>query len=218
LGFITSPNKVNVKRRVYLVPIVGYETGRAAALQAMEDIKSTLDGLDIEVQVMAATELGELGIAEAPSLPSTLIDTGNTALNSTDHHVNSLRPNSVAVIIGQFIEDAITPVSFELELERDASGDFDPCPMIDLRNDTRRFVLIPLDDGTQFVSATVSGGGHSVNLDAAKLYDLSDFSTTLTIDLYDVLDQSSVLTPCKSLLGSKLYRVGLSVGPTLIIR
>ncbi len=186
-GFITSPNALQVKRRVYLRPVVRYRAGRGRAMNAMRAIRRQLATLGIEVKLVQSSTGAELGVREEDTLPASLLDIGARALRSSTQHVRELRPHSVAVIIGEFVNDAIAPRQFRLDLRRNAAGQFQTLPTVQLTNSGNVYLLVPLDDGSQLASATLTGGGRSVNITADKITGLNAFSSALDVNITDAL-------------------------------
>jgi hypothetical protein len=185
-GFVPGSNAVKVMRRVYLRPVVRYASGRAAALSAMNAIRSTLNRLGIEVKVVQRSSGAELGVVEEPNLADALDDIGRRALRSSTAHVRELRPHSVAVIVGEFINDPIALDAFRVDVARDGSGNFPASVTVTLAKGGSQYVHVPLDDGSSFGSCTVRGGGRTERPTAAAVGGLTAFGRQLTVDLTGV--------------------------------
>jgi hypothetical protein len=185
-AFVAGANAVQVMRRVYLRPVVRHAAGRSAALRAMNAIRGTLQSLGIEVKVVRRSTGAELGVAEATSLAETLDVTGRRALRSSTEHVRELRPHSVAVIVGEFIDDAIAVEGFWTDVPRDATGNFPASATVSLAKGGRQYVHVPLDDGSSFSACTVRGGGRTESPGSAVVTGLTRFAKQLTVDLSGV--------------------------------
>jgi hypothetical protein len=116
-------------------------------------------------------------------LASPLENMGVDALRSNTEHIRELRPHSVAVIVGQFIADPIAPVAFRVDVSRNASGQFPATVAVSLTNSGSTYVLVPLNDASQFVSGTLNSLGHSENIVAADITDLGNFAKRVTVNI-----------------------------------
>jgi hypothetical protein len=182
-SFVTGSNAVKVVRKVYLRPVVRYANGRSAALRAMNAIRSTLERLGIEVKLVQRSSGAELGVIEEPDLAEGLDDIGRRALRSTTAHVRELRPHSVAVIVGEFINDPIGVEAFWVDVARDATGNFPATATVTLAKAGSQYVHVPLDDGSSFSPGTVRGGGRTEPVGSALVTGLTRFAKQLTVDL-----------------------------------
>ncbi len=186
-GWVDGSNSVKVMRRLYLRPVRSYDAGRATAYGAMDAIRSQLSGLGIEVKRVSSSSTGHLGIAEEQSIRPTLDLIGRRALNSRTEHISDLRPHSVAVIIGEFLDDAVTMRSFDVDVKRGPDRQFPASVEVALRltasGVTRQYRHIPLDDGTSFGGCTLSVGGTSVRIDRAQVSPLDRFVRRMTVDI-----------------------------------
>lgn len=184
-GWVDGSNSVKVMRRLYLRPVRSYATGQSAAYGAMDAIRSQLRGLGIEVKRLSSSSAGHLGIAEEQSLSTSLDTIGRRALDSSTAHMRDLRPYSVAVVIGEFIDDAVTMRTFEVDVSRGADGQFPATVAVPLRNTATgaNYRHIPLDDGTSFGSCTLRAGGHTETIAKANVTPLSRFVNRLTVNI-----------------------------------
>lgn len=184
--FVTGSNAVKVVRRVYLRPVVRFASGQSAALRAMNAIRTTLDQLGIEVELVRRSSGDELGVMEEPNLDEGLSDIGRRALRSSTASVRELRPHSVAVIVGEFIDDAMAVEAFSVDVSRDATGSFPDSVMVTLAKGGAQYVHVPLSDGSSFSSCEVRGGGHTEHPDIYVVGGLAAFSRQLSVDLRGV--------------------------------
>ena len=186
-GWVDGSNTVKVIRRVYLRPVRSYAAGRATAYGAMDGIRTQLAGLGIEVKRVTASTTTNLGIATEQSLATSLDAIGRRALNSSTEHIKDLRPHSVAVVIGEFIDDAVTMRSFFVDVSRGVDGQFPASVVVPLATTasgvTTQYRHIPLDDGTSFGGCTFSVGGNSATINQPQVTPLTRFATRLTVDI-----------------------------------
>lgn len=183
-NFVTASNAVLVKRRIYMQPVQRHANGMNAATTAIAAVRDQLEPLGIELQVLAAQAGPELGVQERTTLPhQAIIDIGRDAL-APPGVTRNLRPHSVAVIVGEFVTAAITPRQFTVDVLRDpGTGQFPSPVQVALVDSGNQFVLVPLTDGSQIVSATLQGGGRSRPIAAAAVAGRNAFSTQLSVDI-----------------------------------
>lgn len=186
--FQRSSNSVNIRRRLAMRPVVHHVAGRAAAFTAISNIRGDLEALDIEVFQTATAAGAELGVREENELTTSLIDIGNNALNAPAN-VSVFRPHAVAIIVGEFICDPITPTTFQRRVDRPPGGNFPTSVDVDLDNGTNMFINVPLTSGTQLVEAKARFGtpptDHTIN--PGEVTGTDRFSSTLTVDLTRLL-------------------------------
>ena len=187
-GWVEGSNSVKVMRRVYLRPVRSYAAGRATAYAAISAMTAQFDSLGIEVKRVTSSNAGHLGVIERSKLATPLQTMGGQALNSTTERICDLKPYSVAVIIGEFIDNSITMRSFQVDVSRGGDGQFPATVVVPLEasssGETLQYVHVPLDDGTSFgVDSDLAGGGHSERLVAANVTGLGAFSKELTVNI-----------------------------------
>lgn len=184
--FVRSANSVVVKRRFAIRQVVRYAAGQAAAATAVTDMRSDFDPLDVEHYDIPALTGAELGVQENIGLA--IIQAGLDALQ-VEPPVKAFRPYSIAVIVGEFATDTIVPQTFEVEIKRGLDKKFSPSVNLALKLATAQQVLIPLDDGSQFVSGSVSHGDTPtiIDLQATEVSDLSRFVKSVKVDLSRIL-------------------------------
>jgi hypothetical protein len=187
-GWVEGSNSVKVMRRVYLRPVRSYAAGKDTAYGAMSAIRGQLGSLGIEVKRVTSTDAGHLGVVEEANLATPLETLGGRALNSSTEHIRDLKPNSVAVIIGEFIDDSITMRSYHVDVPRGGDGQFpatvDVLLQLSASGETLQYVNVPLDDGSSFgADSNVRGGGRTEPLVAAQVTGLGSFSRQLTVNL-----------------------------------
>jgi hypothetical protein len=183
--FVTSPNTVRVVRRIYVRPVVRYNASLRTGFAALRAVRNQLRRLNIAMSHVRSARGGELGVCEESSLTTSLISIGRNALRSTRGHRDKLQPHSIAVILGEFITDPITPVRFRLSVRPDARGRLPATVNVPLRKNRRQYILVPLDDGSQFASGELTGrGGLRGTVTAAHVTaGLDAFSRQLTVNL-----------------------------------
>lgn len=186
-AFVAGANAVQVMRRVYLRPVRSYAAGRSAALTAMDGMRGYLAGLGIEAKRVTPSRAVTLGVAEEASLAEPLDTIGRRALRSSTDHVRELRPHSLAVIIGEFIDDAIQMRSFQLDVRRGADGQFPASVQVPLRTSaagvTTQYTHVPLDDGSSVGVCSLKSGGQTERITSADITGLTRFAKRLTVDL-----------------------------------
>ena len=187
-GWVDGSNAVKVMRKVYLRPVRSYAAGQATAYGAMSAIRGQLGGLGIEVKRVTSSNAGHLGVIEEANLATALHTLGRRAIDSSTEHIRDLKPYSVAVIIGEFIDDAITMRSFQTDVPRGVDGQFPASVVVRLRSSTggvtTQYTHVPLDDGTSFDAASnLRGGAHTEPITAANVTGLTAFSPRLTVDI-----------------------------------
>ena len=189
-GWVEGSNSVKVMRRVYLRPVRSYAAGKSTAYGAMSAIRGQLSGLGIEVKRVTSSNGGHLGVIEQNQLATPLHTMGNRALNSTTERIRDLKPYSVAVIIGEFIDDAITMRSFQVDVNRGGDGQFPATAVVRLRASsagvTTQYTHVPLDDGSSFGSCSVGAGANVQPLGAATVSNMGSFAQRLTVDISSV--------------------------------
>ena len=184
--FMRSSNSVNIRRRLAIRKVVRHAGGQAAATTAIDSIQSDLDLLDIEAFQPAALTGSELGVREIGELTQTLQAMGQAALASPDT-VSVFRPHAVAIIVGEFIPSPngpVTPVTFGIAVNRDGSGNFPASTPLPLSVAGRTHIAIPLTNGSQFVSGSVTPGTSAAQpLTAADVTGMNTFARSVTISL-----------------------------------
>jgi hypothetical protein len=189
-GWVDGSNSVKVMRRVYLRPLRSYVAGKATAYGAMSAIRGQLASLGIESKRVTSSNAGHLGVVEEANLVTPLHTLGSLALNSSTEHIRDLKPYSVAVIIGEFIDDAITMRSFQVDVPRGGDGQFPASVVVRLRASsagvTTQYTHGPLDDGSSFGTCTVRAGGHSESVAAAGVAGMGGFAPRLTVNIAGV--------------------------------
>jgi hypothetical protein len=186
-GWVTGSNAVQVMRRVYLRPVPSYAAGYNTAVGAMGSIRTHLGSLGIEVKRVQRASSVTLGVAEENTLATALDAIGRRALASRTAHVRELRPHSVAVIVGEFIDDAIAMRSFSVDVHRGADGQFPAVVSVPLRltagATTTQYTHVPLDDGSSFGSCKVSTPGHTEDVDSLQVTGLTRFAKRLRVNI-----------------------------------
>ena len=215
-GWVEGSNSVKVMRRVYLRPVRSYAAGRATAYGAMSAIRGQLADLGVEVKRVTSSNGGHLGVIEQDKLATPLHTMGNQALNSTTEHIRDLKPYSVAVIIGEFIDDSITMRSFMVDVDRGGDGQFPATVVVPLEASssgaTTQYVHVPLDDGTSFgVGSNLAGGGHTEPLVAANITGLGAFSKEMTVNIAGIRANFPTGSPLRLTLRVKVID-GWAVG------
>ena len=185
--FVRSSNSVNVRRRLAIRKVVRHVRGQAVAFSAINAIQTDLDRLDIEVFQPANLSGTELGVREISEVSPTLFAQGTAALDSPAS-VSVFRPHAVAVIIGEFIPSPrrdVTPQTFRRRILRGADGNFPATAVVPLTNDTGTYFMLPLTNGSQFVSGSVRAGTPPVGtpLTAADVRGLTTYDQSVTVDL-----------------------------------
>ena len=182
-------NTVEVKRRVYLQPVVRYATGRKAALDAMSALGNRLSSLNIDVIKGMSISGDELGVTEQSWTnlsDSDLKEMGNDALSSADN--KKKKPHGIAVIIGEFLATDLETQTFEVELSKPSSGVYAPTLQMPLKRGTDWYVLVPLTDGSHVVKCKVASGFFSSEtVPTSALTDTNKFTSRVTIDLREAL-------------------------------
>jgi len=185
-GFVRSRNVVRVMRRIYVRPVLRYRSGSRRALGAISKVRRQLGKLDIELSSRKSARGTELGVCERSTLRPSLTKIGRDALASTKRKVRDLRPHSVAIIAGEFITKAssIKTVRLTMTVRRNARGKFPTRITMPVKYGGKQYVVLPLSDGTQFVSGAIKASG-SVNLTltARDVTGLTRFSRKLKVNL-----------------------------------
>ena len=186
--FVRSSNSVNIRRRMAIRPVVRHAAGQAAAFTAISNIRSDLLSLDVEAFNTATLTGGELGVREETELTTSLIDIGSAALDSPAS-VSVFKPHAVAVIVGEFITDAITPTTFQRVINRPAGGAFPATVDIDLVSGTSSFLVVPLTNGSQLVEAKARFGTPAADhaLQPAEVIGINRFADRVTVNIARLL-------------------------------
>ena len=181
-AWVRSANTAEVRRRVYIRPVVHYAAGRQAAFDAITAVKGELGKYGIDVKQTLSDSGDEFHVCEQSSLPKTLIDVGKDSMASTAS-ISALQPHCVAVIVGEFVSSPAA-VEFELELVKTLGVALPDSVQIPLTRDSRTYVSVPMHDKSHIVKAEVSAGWFdSVDLLESELAGIDQFSTSITVDL-----------------------------------
>jgi len=181
-AWVRGGNTTQVRRRVYIRPVVRYAAGRSAAFAAISAVATELGKYDIDVQQTMAEAGDEFHVIEQSSLAKSLIDIGNESMSSTAS-IAARQPHVVAVIVGEFMADPAA-VSFEIELVKPLGKALPDQVTLPLKRGTRWHVNVPLHDKSNVVKAEVSAGPFdSVDLEYGELAGADRFATEIGVDL-----------------------------------
>lgn len=228
---VKGSNAVTVKRRIYVQPIVHYAAGRSSAMSAIDAITSYLAGFDIDVVKLLSIQGDEFGVVEQQDLPKTLLDIGGEGLTGSSS-ASATAPHCIAVIVGEFVAETIETVTFKADI----SKPFKNSITMSLARGSSQYVLVPLSNGKQVVRARVLGseaskmagtasestgigflsdlagiGAQQADLPSSALTGIDAFSTSITVDLKDVLSSFQDCDSIRLMLELRALR-GWAVG------
>ncbi len=192
--FVRSANSVAIKRRFAIRQVVRYAAGQAKAATAVSDMRSDFEPLDVEHYDIPELNGAELGVQE--NIHVALIQAGLDALNEP-LTVKAFNPFSIAVIVGEFVVDKIVPQTFEIEIKRGVDKKFPVSIILLLTVATEQQLVVPLSDGSQFVSGSVSHGTPptTIDLQPSEVSDLTKFVSFVMVDLTRILPAVPTSTP-----------------------
>jgi len=185
---VRSTNAVEVRRRIYIRPVVLYRRGWPAARRAITRVASRLRRLGIDVEVLPV----HYGTARGVTLDADLSAYRAIGVNgqSRPESVSRHRPHVVSVVVGEFtlLREDLSEISFERRLTRQADGSFNSMAWVDLRRDGQTYRVLPLPNEGALVGQAYAklSGRPTAYLPAADVYGLDAFETTVALDLQSV--------------------------------
>lgn len=185
---VRSTNAVEVRRRIYIRPVVLYRRGWPSARRAIIRVANRMRRLGIDIEVLPV----HYGTARGVTLEAdfSAYSTIGVQAQSRPESVSKHRPHVVSVVVGEFTlpRAQMSEVSFERVLTRQANGSFDALPWLDLRRDGQSYRLLPLPNQGALVGQAYAklSGRPTAHLPASDVIGLEYFDNSVMLDLQSV--------------------------------